>query len=77
MYVRRGFFFFFWGGVGGFSKILLMVDNSNCDIGPLPITYCRLPLGTNPHSKAIYDLRFTNFEKKLSTWMGQYLTFGG
>lgn len=62
----------------GVGKILLMVDNSNCDIGPLPITYFRLPLGTNPHSKAIYDLMVTNFcdlmvtnfEKKLSTWMG-------
>lgn len=60
----------------GVGKILLMVDNSNCDIGPLPITYFHLPLGTNPHSKAIYDLMVTNFEKKLSTCMGRYLTFG-
>lgn len=49
----------------------------HCKVGHLPIHYLSLPIGANATSKKVLDPKVEKFEKKLSTWKRQYLSFGG
>ena len=63
----------------GCSKddIQILADILHCRKGTLPFKYLGLPLGASPRLVAFRDPVVEKFEKKLSTWKRQYLSFGG
>ena len=52
-------------------------DRLHCKVGHLPIYYLGLPIGANATSKKVLDPKVEKFEKKLSIWKRQYLSFEG
>ena len=63
----------------GCSKetIQLLAERLHCKKGSLPFRYLGLPIGANPRTVSMWDPMVEKFEKKLSSWKRQYLSFGG
>lgn len=47
------------------------------EVGALPTTYLRLPVGSKSKSKGIWDSVIEKCEKKLARWKTKYLSLGG
>lgn len=57
--------------------IKILADRLHCKTGRLPCQYLDLPIEANPKILSMWDPVVEKFEKKLSTWKRQYLSFGG
>ncbi|GKU96367.1 hypothetical protein SLEP1_g9608 [Rubroshorea leprosula] len=49
----------------------------NCKLGSLPCKYLGIPLGADPRRIATWKPLIESFKRKLSSWKGRYLSFGG
>ncbi|GLT88308.1 hypothetical protein SLE2022_063410 [Rubroshorea leprosula] len=49
----------------------------NCKSGSLPCKYLGIPLGADPRKIATWKPLIDTFKRKLSSWRGRFLSFGG
>ncbi|GKU94756.1 hypothetical protein SLEP1_g8202 [Rubroshorea leprosula] len=49
----------------------------NCKSGSLPCKYLGIPLGADPRRIVTWKPLIHSFKRKLSSWKGRYLSFGG
>lgn len=48
-----------------------------CGVGRMPFMYLGLPIGANPRSSRFWAQIIERVEKRLTSWMRNYLSIGG